>query len=602
MATFPQTGVELVAKNAGRYVSEITRASRITDRFTSSLQSVGSFALKSSAAGLTALGAGFAGAAGAGLQFNSTMENVEAQLFAFLKDGEAVADTLSLIETRAAQTPFAFEDMARATASLIPAAKQSGKEIEDLLSVAEVLAASNPAEGLEGAAFSLREALSGDFVSIVERFNLPRQRLNELKAEGVPALEAVSTAMRELGLDSELVTNLSQTATGRLSTIKDNLLGIAAAFTQPFFAVFSESLGALIPRLEEIRPMAENVAEAFSKAFNELQSGVIPLENIVNGFLMAVGVNRELRTQIKEFVIDAQAFVNNGILYIQENILPLIPNFITWKDVLIGVGIAIASVVVPALFSMAASIAAVLLPLAAVIAIIALVRVAWAENWFGIQERTASAVEFISGVIGMGLAFIQGFWANHGTAVMSALESMWSFILERTDSAITFFTNLFQLFTAAVQGNWEEFGFNLGEIARQIWDDLIQVWTWINESLTGESDGIVQSVVSVFEDFSWSNLGQAIGQGIVDGFNAVISGIVTAAQNAVSAVSSIVSGFASGFGGGGGGFSPDETSTQINNSSSTTNNTTNVNFTGNYASTPTVTDQSSLAAAVGGYL
>lgn len=599
MSTFPQTGVELVAQNAGRYISDITRASRVTDRFTSSLQTVGSVALKAGAAGLAAVGAGFAGAATAGLQFNSTMENVEAQLFAFLKDGEAVADALSLIETRAAQTPFAFEDMARATASLIPAAKQSGKEIEELISVAEILAASNPAEGLEGAAFSLREALSGDFVSIVERFNLPRQRLKELKDEGVPALEAVSTAMRELGLDAELVTNLSQTATGRISTVKDNLLGIAAAFTQPFFAVFSESLGSLIPKLEEIRPIAENVAEAFSKAFNELQSGVIPLENVVNGFLMAIGVNRELRNQIKEFVIDAQAFVNNGILYIRENVAPLIPDIITWKDVLIGVGIAVATVVVPALLSMAASISAVLLPLTAIIAAVALVRTAWQENWFGIQEITANAVQFVADRIDYGIQFWSNLWQSHGESVMFIVENLWNFIVDRTTLFVSVFTNIFNLFTAAIQGDWESFGVSLGEIARGIWDRLVAVWNYISTDLVKISSDTVDNVVSVFSDFSWSSLGESIAQGLVDGFTAVINGIVQAASNAVSAVRSIASGFSSGFSGDG--FAPDATSTQINNSSSTTNNTTNVNFTGNYASTPSVTDQSSLVAIVGGY-
>ena len=79
-----------------------------------------------------------------------------------------------------------------------------------------------------------------------------------------------------------------------------------------------------------------------------------------------------------------------------------------------------------------------------------------------------------------------------------------------------------------------------------------------------------------------------------------LSGITNAPTGLLNATESGGIGFSEGFGGGG--FAPDATSTQINNSSSTTNNTTNVNFTGNYASTPTVTDQSSLVAIVAGWL
>ena len=42
----------------------------------------------------------------------------------------------------------------------------------------------------------LREAASGDFASIIERFNLPRSEINKLKAQGVPALESIRRVMK----------------------------------------------------------------------------------------------------------------------------------------------------------------------------------------------------------------------------------------------------------------------------------------------------------------------------------------------------------------------------------------------------------------------
>ncbi|MBK1678724.1 hypothetical protein CKO38_19225, partial [Rhodospirillum rubrum] len=44
------------------------------------------------------------------------------------------------------------------------------------------LAKLNPTEGLEGAAFSLKELLSGDYTSISERFNISRSMLKDSEA------------------------------------------------------------------------------------------------------------------------------------------------------------------------------------------------------------------------------------------------------------------------------------------------------------------------------------------------------------------------------------------------------------------------------------
>jgi hypothetical protein len=79
-----------------------------------------------------------------GIGLNSSMENIRAQLTAMTKDGAQSAKILADIRAEADKTPFAFEEMARATAGLLPAAKQSGVALMDLVKQAEILAASNP--------------------------------------------------------------------------------------------------------------------------------------------------------------------------------------------------------------------------------------------------------------------------------------------------------------------------------------------------------------------------------------------------------------------------------------------------------------------------
>lgn len=225
---------------------------------------VGEIVAEGAIRGIGALSTGIRGVVGSGFELNNSMEQARARINAFTKDAGKTEEILTMVADRAAKTPFAFSEMANAAAALGPAAKQSQIPLQDLIAQAEILAASNPGEGLEGAVFSLREALSGDFVSIVERFNLPKQRLNELKEEGVPALQAIQTAMAEMGLDASLVANMATTMSGRWSTFKDTIVGVIGTITQPIFDSMSSGLGELQVKIDAAMPRIQEMASAIA--------------------------------------------------------------------------------------------------------------------------------------------------------------------------------------------------------------------------------------------------------------------------------------------------------------------------------------------------
>lgn len=219
--------------------------------------------------GMAAIGAGMGAAAVDGLRFNSSLENVEARLVAFTKDGEAAREILAEIRAEADATPFAFQAMAEATASLLPSARQAGVGYMELVKLGEILAASNPTQGLSGAAFSLREAVSGDFTSIIERFDLPRQYINQLREEGVPNLEIVRRAMLEMGYDADLVANLAATGTGRLSTLFDTLRGFPQRATAKLYEELVGGLGQFQDLLNEntdtLNAWADQIGDALGR-------------------------------------------------------------------------------------------------------------------------------------------------------------------------------------------------------------------------------------------------------------------------------------------------------------------------------------------------
>ncbi|MGL6349326.1 MAG: hypothetical protein ACRC2U_05640, partial [Aeromonas sp.] len=269
------------------------------------LLNIAKFAGGAALGGIGALVGALGGASAAGFSMNNQMEQASAKINAFTKDGEKTAEILSMVEDRAKRTPFAFAEMAAAASGLIPAANQAGVELESLIQDAEILAASNPAEGLEGAAFALREAVSGDFTSIIERFNLPRSYINQLKEEGVPALEIVRKAMAEMGYDTDLVSALANTAQGRWSTFKDTLQSLAATATEPIFNMLSDELGNVnnlleqnLPKLEEFAGvLGERLAmeiETFSEKMGETwEPAMLLIEDAITRIGQAFGSTSE---------------------------------------------------------------------------------------------------------------------------------------------------------------------------------------------------------------------------------------------------------------------------------------------------------------------
>lgn len=265
---------------------------RVADNSTSTLSRLGTtmgtltkVAVGLGAVGLVGIGVGLTKAVGAGLSFNNTMEQAEAKINAFTKDAGLTAQMLEQVRAEAAKTPFEFDQMANAFAGLIPVARQADVEVMDLLRDAEILAASNPAEGLEGAAFALREAVSGDFTSVIERFNLPRSMINELKEKGVPDLEIVRTAMKNMGYDMDLVSALANTAEGRWSTFKDTLTNLAGTVTQPLFDALSTGLGNVNDWLTLVSPQLEGFSQMLAgQVAGAMNTVVTSITKIVGGF------------------------------------------------------------------------------------------------------------------------------------------------------------------------------------------------------------------------------------------------------------------------------------------------------------------------------
>ncbi len=416
------------------------------------------------------------------LGLNMEAENASAKINAFTKNTELTAEILAAVRKEASLTPFAFAEMAQATGALLPVAKGANVNFMELLKTAEILAASNPMQGLEGASIALREAMSGDFGSLIARFDLPRTMINDLREQGVPNLEIVRRAMLEMGYDADLVAGMAETMGGRWSTLMDSFDTIKIAGTQAIFDALKLILRDIQPlidnNIEGINAFAASIGQrlgaaitaAFAfvmrltsaigewrDAFNGVTSAgerlgkadwadrvTGKIANIRHIFDLTLGTFEQLRSSImdRDFVgggiFEEDAPLMTAIFKFHEAIdlgkqkIAELRSFATDKAAATGitmpsvpegapsggqVGLAVGAgaaalgvaallpalggllpmitpimAVLPALGSM---LAALVSPIGLLVAGIAVLGVAWHQNWFDIQGRTAEAIEVI---------------------------------------------------------------------------------------------------------------------------------------------------------------------------------------------------------------
>lgn len=433
-----------------------------------------------------------------GLRLNSEVENVEARLLAFTKDGAKAKDILAQIREEADKTPFAFQEMAQATAGLMPAARMANEDLMSLVRTAEILAASNPEQGLTGAAFALREAVSGDFVSIVERFNLPRQYINQLKEQGVPALKVVRMAMLAMGYDADLVSNLAKTGTGRWSTLVDTISGIRRKVGENLFEGLKSEMTNLQSWLDENKTQINEFATGAGQNIGNFA------RNVGIGFREAVGWFRSLPPEAQRLAI-----VFGGLIVAGPPLVAVLG--------LIGGALGM-----------------LLSPLGLVAAGAAALTVAWQNNWGGIQQITAAGADWVIDRLGglsdwwdsnatrFGAAwqnvlrFAGQLWADYGGTVMGILGDVWGFVQNTAGRIVGTIGDMALIVASIITGDWQGAWQAAQRIVGRAWEAIIDL-------ISGGAKIVVRIVGAVEKAFGAERLSagwvEAIDEMVAKGKN-----------------------------------------------------------------------------------
>jgi TP901 family phage tail tape measure protein len=302
--------------------------------------------------------------------------------------------------------------------------------------------------------------------------------------------------------------NISGSAMESSSTRVDNLKG-----DLEIFMGIVEAAGITIGQklLPFLRYFAQLAIDAATVALPFIVGGFDKLTTSIQlaNDMMAAGFGfwLTLETVLKTLglegllpVIQYMAELGETIMTYLQPVIDFIAANVQLSDVLMAMGVAVAVFVLPILASLLLSLAGILLPIIAVIAVIALLRTAWENNWGGIQEKTAAVMAFIQAkfaelsawVTGTLIPTLQTLYDKWVTvvwpAIQEALSNAWIIIVDIFTQFSTWVTgtlipNLQLLYDKWVTEVWP----TIQTVTENVWEVVSKVFAeigrWINDNI-----------------------------------------------------------------------------------------------------------------------
>ncbi len=208
---------------------------------------------------------------------NSNLERTVATFEQVTGSVSGAQEVVQALRREAAVSPFSDREILDAGRALIMLTDSTPKLLE-LVHLAEELAAVDPAQGFQGATFAIREALSGDFQSLIDRFEVSRVAIDRWKQEGLTNLQIVQRAIESIGGSAELIERLGRTFEGRISTIKSFGEELRQRLGAGIFDRVNDFLGRMVRLLGQvgdgIRAWADQTGQAIGALLARL-AGVL---------------------------------------------------------------------------------------------------------------------------------------------------------------------------------------------------------------------------------------------------------------------------------------------------------------------------------------
>ena len=291
-----------------------------------------------------------------------------------------------------------------------------------------------------------------------------------------------------------------------------NTKDMAGSAFLPVLSALMPLLLGLLGHVQSLIPAFERIGGAIGKVINLIASGTDPITAVQAALLKFAPP--ELISSLMGITLQLQAFLGwvrqiwAAIQPFVETVSGWIIQNITLGDVLGALGIAISTVVLPALWGMIAAAAPIILAIGALIGIVALLRTAWEQNWGGIQEKAAAVGAWLQANVPLAFAAIANFWQ---TVLQPALQQLANWLATNLPLAGQALANFWNgTLLPALQGVWAWMQGSLFPFLESLADFLGATLGVAVSALAGLWQNVLQPALSKVADFISGTLGPVL--------------------------------------------------------------------------------------------
>ncbi len=334
-----------------------------------------------------------------------------------------------------------------------------------------------------------------------------------------------------------------QTVESQVQLFKNVINDVKIALYDALRPALAAILASLTTFVASVAPQVRAFFEVLGVVVGQFVSALLAGEQPVSAFLNALmrlgqelGVPMErlaaLRGQIDGFL--------EAVGRVVGPIVQAVTSFVSWKDVMVALALALGSVVIPVIVAIVQAVAPVVLAMGALILAVAAVRTAFETNFLGIQTLAQNLWNALKTAIDGIKALLSG----DTTTAMAAFRSVWE---TGWQAIVSFAQNAGSQIGQALAGLWQSIqnwfnGIDWAGLGRSLIEKFLgamaalgqaraDLWTWIITGLTN----FINSV-------NWSQVGYTI----VDLLGKAILGAVGLIATAVAGIVTFIWNFITG--------------------------------------------------------
>lgn len=403
--------------------------------------------------------------------------------------GLEAADTgyvADLFAEAAARTNAQVEDMGQAMKYIAPVAHAMGLEINETAAAVGLLSDAGIKGGQAGT--TLRGALTRltkptkDATAVMKRYGMSFYDANGemLSMEGIIGQleqglsgltqqqrnQALTTLFGQEALSGMLV--LLEAGPEKLTELAEGLDGAKDAAKEMADVMLDNTAGAIEEFGGAIETAAINIQQILAPVVKNVVQWLTELVNAFNN------LDKDTQSTIVAFLGIAAA-VGPVLLILSK----LIGAFLSVKKYFRGIMTAF-SAGKGIIAALGGSFGPILLIIAAVVAAIVGLKVAWDTNFGGIQEKTAEMADSLQSMFDNMISmlrswgtFFLGLWESDWMGIQSIFTTLWSRVEVLFSLGLDVLNEVFQLFSNLFQGNWSA-----------VWQNVLNILTGVVKGIS----------------------------------------------------------------------------------------------------------------------